>query len=139
MGRPVAPAPFGGAAPDVHVRPRSPKDLISNPPIEQLVATTTETTTITVRAEVKERLAQAKGNKSWDEFLDEVAEEYLDHAIALAEERLAALKAHKAKARSLLDLDREIQNLPKETRQHGARRQRGLDSPDSPGSVRRAS
>jgi predicted CopG family antitoxin len=102
-----------------------------------------ETTTITVRTEVKERLAQAKGNKSWDDFLKEVADEYLDQAIALAEERLAALKAHKAKARSLIDLEREIQKLPREANENDKRKpkraSRRMDPPDSPGSVRRAS
>gem|GEM_PF-4521144 len=109
-------------------------------PIEQLeMVKTPETTTITVRAEVKERLAQAKGSKSWDDFLEEVADEYLDQAIALAEERLAALKAHKAKARSLLDLDREIQKLPREAKGNARARTRNVDAADPSGSVRRAS
>ena len=61
-------------------------------------------TTITLSVEVKDRLAQAKGDRSWDEFLEEVAESYLDEAIALAERRLGELRTHKARGLSLADV-----------------------------------
>lgn len=67
--------------------------------------------TITVRQEVKDRLALAKGDKSWDDFLDEVAKERLDDAIALAERRLAELRAHKAQAASLAELEQDVEQL----------------------------
>lgn len=61
-------------------------------------------TTITLSTEVKDRLAQAKGARSWDEFLREVADRYVDEAIALAERRLAELRARKARALTLADV-----------------------------------
>lgn len=64
----------------------------------------TTMTTITLSMEVKDRLAQAKGPRSWDEFLGEVAESYLDEAIALAERRLNDLRAQRARGLSLADL-----------------------------------
>ncbi len=62
-------------------------------------------TTITVSVGVKNRLAQAKGDRSWDEFLAEVADEYVDDAIALAERRLEELRAQKAKGLTLDEVD----------------------------------
>lgn len=64
-----------------------------------------DVTTITVRLDVKDRLAQAKGGRSWDEFLSEVADRYLDEAIALAERRLEELRAHKARTLGLDEVD----------------------------------
>src|ERR1051325_1637831 len=64
----------------------------------------TTMTTITLSTEVKDKLAQAKGGRSWDEFLGEVAEGYLDEAIALAQRRLDDLRAHKARSLSLADV-----------------------------------
>ena len=61
-------------------------------------------TTITLSMEVKERLAQAKGPRSWDDFLREVADRYVDEAIALAERRLAELRSRKARAVALADV-----------------------------------
>ena len=61
-------------------------------------------TTITVSVEVKDRLAQAKGARSWDAFLREVADRYVDEAIALAEARLAELRSRKARAVTLADV-----------------------------------
>lgn len=61
-------------------------------------------TTITLSVEVKDRLAQAKGARSWDEFLGDVAEEYMDDAIALAERRLEDLRAHRAQGLALADV-----------------------------------
>lgn len=61
-------------------------------------------TTITVSQEVKDVLAQAKGNRSWEDFLREVALHYADEAIALAELRLKELRAHKARGLSLDDV-----------------------------------
>lgn len=63
------------------------------------------TTTITISAEVKRRLAQAKGDRSWDDFLREVADDHLDVAISIAEERLAELQAHKVRGVRLADID----------------------------------
>lgn len=65
------------------------------------------TTTIPVDPEVKERLAHAKGDQSWNEFLSRVADEFLDDAIQLAEERLAELRSRKAKTYSLADVRKE--------------------------------
>ena len=62
-------------------------------------------TTITVSVAVKHRLAQAKGERSWDEFLAEVADDYVDDAIALAERRLEELRAQKAKGLTLEEVD----------------------------------
>lgn len=74
-----------------------------------------DVTTITVRLDVKDRLAQAKGGRSWDEFLSEVADRYLDEAIALAERRLEELRAHKARTLGLDEMDalRERAHEPK--------------------------
>jgi predicted CopG family antitoxin len=69
--------------------------------------------TITVRQEVKDRLAQAKGGKTWDEFLEEVANERLDDAIALAERRLEELRTHKVRTVSLAELEQDIDKLEK--------------------------
>lgn len=70
-----------------------------------------KTSTITVRRNVKDRLAQAKGDRSWDDFLEEVANEYLDVAIALAEKRLGDLRAHKARSVGLDEIGRDVEAL----------------------------
>ena len=62
-------------------------------------------TTITVSIDVKSRLAQAKGDRSWDEFLGEVADDYIDDAIALAEQRLEELRSLKTAGLSLDQVD----------------------------------
>lgn len=58
-------------------------------------------TTIPVDPAVKQRLAQAKGDRSWNEFLSGIADGLLDDAIQLAEARLKELRARKAKTYSL--------------------------------------
>lgn len=83
-------------------------------------------TTITVSMEVKDRLAQAKGARSWDEFLREVADRYVDDAIALAERRLAELRSHKARAVTLADV-RDLRARKKAARSPDARM--GADPP----------
>jgi hypothetical protein len=65
------------------------------------------TTTIPVDPEVKDRLAQAKGDQSWNAFLSRIADELLDDAIRLAEERLKTLRTRKAKTFSLDDVRKE--------------------------------
>lgn len=65
------------------------------------------TTTIPVDPEVKERLAQAKGDQSWNEFLSRIADDLLDDAIRLAEERLADLRTRKAKTYTLEEVRKE--------------------------------
>lgn len=64
-------------------------------------------TTIPVDPEVKKRLAQAKGDRSWNEFLSRIADELLDDAIRLAEERLEELRSRKAKTYTLADVRKE--------------------------------
>lgn len=55
-----------------------------------------EYSTITLRAEVKDRLALVKGAKSWDAFFTEVADHLpVDEAIAEMEARLAELRERK--------------------------------------------
>ncbi|HEX2021662.1 MAG TPA: addiction module protein [Candidatus Thermoplasmatota archaeon] len=55
-------------------------------------------TTITIRPATKARLLPLKGERSWDELLNEMVEHYpLDRAIEEAERRLAELRAGKAK------------------------------------------
>lgn len=56
---------------------------------------------------MKERLAQAKGDPSWNEFLSRIADELLDDAIQLAEARLAELRARKAKTYGLAEVRKE--------------------------------
>ena len=65
------------------------------------------TTTIPVAPEVKERLAQAKGDQSWNEFLSHIADGLLDDAIRLAEARLQELRDRKAKTYTLDDVRKE--------------------------------
>lgn len=94
-------------------------------------------TTITVSMEVKDRLAQAKGARSWDEFLREVADRYVDDAIALAERRLAELRSRKARAATLADV-RDLRARKKAARSPDARMD--ADSPPRRGRrTRRAS
>lgn len=62
-------------------------------------------TTITVSTAVKNQLAQAKGERSWDDFLGEVARDYVDDAIALAEQRLHELRTLKASGLTLEEVD----------------------------------
>ena len=89
------------------------------------------TTTITVSTGVRDRLAQAKGDRSWDEFLAEVADEYLEEAIALAERRLEELRAQKARGLSLAEVSslrarRREEKLEQERpKKMGSRRPRG--------------
>ena len=55
-----------------------------------------EYSTITLRAEIKDRLALVKGSKSWDAFFSEVADKLpVDDAIAEMEKRLTDLRARK--------------------------------------------
>lgn len=55
-----------------------------------------EFSTITLRAEIKDRLALVKGGKSWDAFFAEVADQLpVDDAIAEMESRLAELRERK--------------------------------------------
>lgn len=94
-----------------------------------------ERSTITVRQEVKDRLALAKGDKSWDEFLGEIAHERLDDAIALAERRLEELRTHKARTVSLSELERDIERLARdenEVTQARPRRRSAVDPPHPP-------
>lgn len=52
--------------------------------------------TITVRADVKDLLSLLKGGKTWDEFLEEIAENYpRKQAIQVLQERLDALRSGK--------------------------------------------
>ncbi|MHB8587077.1 MAG: hypothetical protein ACYDDF_14705 [Thermoplasmatota archaeon] len=54
--------------------------------------------TITLRSEIKDRLALLKGRKSWDDFLTAVADQLpVDEAIAEMESRLADLRHGKVK------------------------------------------
>lgn len=94
-----------------------------------------EQTTITVSVEVKRRLAQAKGERSWDDFLSEVADERLDDAIAMAERRLEELRAHKARGLSLEEVDAV---RAKAEAKHGGRKGAHVDRKRASGSGRRA-
>ena len=92
-------------------------------------------TTITLSMEVKERLAQAKGARSWDEFLREVADQYVDEAIALAERRLAELRSRKARAVTLAD----VRDLRAARKKGGTRSQHErMDADHPPGRSRGA-
>lgn len=52
--------------------------------------------TITLRSEIKDRLALLKRDKSWDEFMAEVADQLpVDDTIAEMERRLAELRQRK--------------------------------------------
>jgi predicted CopG family antitoxin len=96
-----------------------------------------EQTTITVSVEVKRRLAQAKGDRSWDDFLSEVADERLDEAIVLAERRLEELRAQKARGLALDDVD----VLRAEKKADGPKRpgrKRSVDRAGASGGGRRA-
>lgn len=54
--------------------------------------------TITVRADLKDRLSILKGERSWDEFLAEVAADYpAEEAIKELERRLADLRSGRVK------------------------------------------
>ena len=65
--------------------------------------------TITVRAEVKDRLALLKGDRSWDEFLADVADSLPpDDAIAEMKRRLHELRTGKVKAIPWRDVKREM-------------------------------
>ena len=55
--------------------------------------------TITVRTEVKDLLSLLKGGKTWDEFLEEIANTYpKKEAIEVLQERLNALRSGKVRA-----------------------------------------
>lgn len=55
-------------------------------------------TTITLRSDLKDRLAFLKGKRSWDEFFAEVAERYpADAVIAEMEKRLVELRERKVR------------------------------------------
>lgn len=57
---------------------------------------TAEYSTITVRSEIKDRLALLKGARSWDDFMADVAESMpADEAISEMERRLAELRERK--------------------------------------------
>lgn len=57
---------------------------------------TADYSTITLRSEIKDRLALVKGSRSWDEFMAAVADQLpVDEAIAEMEKRLAELRERK--------------------------------------------
>ncbi len=65
--------------------------------------------TITVRQEVKDRLALLKGSRSWDDFLTEVAESLpSDGAIAEMERRLKELRTGRVQAIPWSEAKREL-------------------------------
>jgi len=62
-------------------------------------------TTITVRAEVKSLLSLLKGGKTWDEFLEEVAENYPKQAaIEVLQGRLNELRSGKVRGTGWKDV-----------------------------------
>lgn len=62
-------------------------------------------TTITVKAEVKEFLSLLKGGKTWDEFLEEVAENYpRKTAIEVLQRRLDELRSGKVRGTTWEDV-----------------------------------
>lgn len=57
--------------------------------------------TITVRAEIKDLLSLLKGGKTWDEFLEEIAENYpKETAIEVLQGRLNDLRSGRVRGRS---------------------------------------
>lgn len=55
-----------------------------------------DVSTITLRADTKQRLALLKGSRSWDDFLSEVADEYpAEEQIVQMERRLHELKSRR--------------------------------------------
>lgn len=65
--------------------------------------------TITLRADLKERLSLVKGRKSWDEFVEEVLDDYpTEEAIKELEGRLEELRSGRVKAIPWATVKRKI-------------------------------
>lgn len=85
--------------------------------------------TITLRAELKERLTLLKGRRSWDEFLGEIADDYpSEELIAELERRLDDIRSGRVRAIPWEEVKAKSRALDQRTRQRRrakARRRKG--------------